>query len=522
MGFSIANYAPPGPVAARFISDPWLVRFLMGPVGGGKTNAAFFAVLRHVALTPPCKDGVIRAKVAVVRSDYRTLYKTTLPSWFGWFPQDYQGSKFIGGADRPATHTLAFTTPRGRRIELIVEFQALGDKRIEDVMRGWEGTAALMEEADLLDESALDFLFQRTSRYPRAADLEPDAMRLDKAVRDLMLARQRAYPPKDAADVGTVYLMPAVFGSLNPPGDPDHWVAKRFKGKPSTTLKLYEQPSGLSSQAENIKNLPIGYYERMLDMHDEWYIRRFVHGKIGYDRSGLPVYPEFDPRFNVAPTPLSPIAGEPIYLGLDCSGLHPAAVIVQRGRNLQLRVLEEFYYGRVGPTRFSEMLAAALQERYRDCPVGMGFYDPSNDYGADKEGGEQSWIDILRRALGVTLVPAPSNEVPLRVEAVRNLIVTPIDAQRRALVVTPDRCPMLIKGFMSHYRYRLNPDGSVQNRANPRPEKNDHANPHDALQYVCLGLSGRAGSIASAAKGMRPGALSAVAGNKVLTSNFQI
>ena len=126
-------------------------------------------------------------------------------------------------------------------------------------------------------------------------------------------------------------------------------------------------------------------------------------------------------------------------------------------------------------------------------------------------------------ALGVPLVPAPSNEIPLRVEAVRNQLVLPIAGEQRGLVIDPRRCPMLFKGFMSHYRYKLNPDGRLQNAAHASPEKNEYANPHDALQYACLGLVGRAGAVASAAKGFRPGAIGAAGSlNSVMKSEFSV
>ncbi|MFZ1963445.1 MAG: hypothetical protein WAU78_08245 [Roseiarcus sp.] len=497
--FSISNYRPPGPVCERFIRSECLVPFIMGPYGSGKTVAALFADLRYSALMPRCKDGVIRAKGMIVRSDYRTLYATTIPSWHSWFPADYPGSTFVGGADRPAIHTLTFVTPRGAKMELIVEFKALGGKRIEDIARGWEGSWAHIEEADLVEEGVLEYLFGRTNRYPKRKDLAGDAS-----------LRRRCS------------------GSLNPPGSPRHWIVRRFikklkgDGKPAPDHEhLFIQPSGVSPQAENLANLAAGFYEDLLASLPDWDAQRFVHGKIGYARDGLPVYPDFDQRWNVAPQRLKTVPGRTIWLGLDCSGLHPAVVVVDRAPNLQVRVLKEFYFGRMGPTRFAETLAAELQTTFRDNPVERGFYDPSNDYGADKEGGEQSWIDILRRALGVPLTPAPTNEIPLRVEAVRNLLVTPIDAHSRALIVDPE-CTWLIEGFMADYRYKLNPDGTVQNSGNPRPEKNEHANPHDALQYACLGLQGRAGSIASAAKGMRPGSLDMRAGNTVLATDFAL
>lgn len=523
--FSIDKFKPPGPIAAEFIRTPagysqlaiiegeeklvltgHVAQFIKGPVGSGKTNATIFKILRHCALLPPNKRGVIQAKLGAVRADYRTLYATTLPTWWRWFPKDYPGSKWTGGADRPAIHELRFQTPRGRKIELIAEFKALGDDRVEDVMRGWEGTVGWLNEADLMARIVLEFFLQRIPRWPPKADLEFEAD-----------------------------LPALVVGDLNAPGDPDNWIDEDFvTGEPARDdgragrigpkegYKLFEQPSGLSPDAENVHNLPTGYYQRLATTLQPWDVQRFVHGKTGYDRSGMPVYPEFDARLNLSQAPLKPIPGAPIYLGLD-GALHPAGVIVQRAPNLQLRVLEEFYFGRCGPTRFAEMLAAALNERYPQNPVERAFYDPSSDYGADKEGGEQSWIDIVSKALGVPLIAAPSNEVPIRVETVRNLIVLPIAQDVRGLVVDARRCRMLVKGFMSHYRYKLNPDGRVQNAGAPRPEKNEYANVHDALQYVALGLVGRAGAIASAAKGYRPGAMGPTGElNRVMKSEFSL
>lgn len=484
--FSIANYKPPGQVAAEFIRSDVEVPFIMGPAGGGKTTAAIFKVNWYTARLPACKDGVVRAKGFVVRTDYRTLYRTLLSSWFSWFPKDYPNSHFEGGADRPATHTLRFVTPRGRRIELTVEFAALGSSRIEDITRGREWTWAWLNEADLLDEDALDYVYMRGARWPPRSMLEGDAS-----------------------------LKPLIIGDLNPPGSPNHWIVKRFMQKPKAdepepaarigSMKLFQQPSGLSPQAENIRNLPEGYYERIAANSPAHYVHRFVHGKVGWDRSGMPVFPEFDPRIHVAPQRIRPIDGRPIWLGLDISGLHPGAVILQRAPNLQIRWLEEFYFDRVGPTRFGEYLRAALEERYRDCPVEMGFYDPTNDFGADKEGGEMSAIDIIRKATGVRLQPAWSNEIPARVETVRNLLMFPVTNEARGMIVSPN-CEMAIEGFMSMYRYKTNPDGTVQNADSPRPEKNAHSNVMDGGAYGCMGIIGRAGVIASAGKGMAAGA----------------
>lgn len=427
--FNIASYTPPGPVAAAYIRDDTAsVAAIMGPVGSGKTHATIFKALRFTALMPPCKDGVIRAKGAVVRDSYRTLYATTLASWFQWFPKDFPGARFTGGDDRPATHEIAFTTLKGRRIELTVEFKALGLHRIEDIMRGWEGTWAWPNEMDLLSSSALRFLIQRTGRYPARTTMAFDVS-----------------PPSQ------------VFGDCNPP-ETDTWFEQDFVTTPIDGYKLHRQPGGRAPDAENVKHLAAGYYDKMARGQPHWWVRRFVDAEFGYSQDGMPVYPEFDTRRHIATAPLKPMPGLPIYLGFD-GGLHPAGTISQPLPNGQWRVLEELYFGRMGPGRFGHLTRLALEARYREFEIALAAADPSAAYGADKEGGELSWVDIVSRALGIHLTMAPSNEPTIRTEAVRTMLVYQIAPDVPGLLVSPV-CKVLIKGFASNYRFSSIPKAS--------------------------------------------------------------
>jgi hypothetical protein len=490
--FNIASYTPPGPVAAAYIRDDTAtVAALMGPVGSGKTHATIFKALRFTAMMPVCRDGVIRAKGAVVRDSYRTLYATTLASWFMWFPKDYPGSRFIGGDDRPATHELAFSTMRGRRIELTVEFKALGLHRIEDIMRGWEGTWAWANEMDLLDRSAVRFLVQRTGRYPARGWMEHDVS-----------------PPAQ------------VFGDMNPP-EVDTWVEEDFSTAPVEGYALHRQPGGRSPDAENVANLREGYYDRMAMGQPHWYVRRFVDAQFGYSRDGLPVYTDFDERRHIAPHILRPAPGLPIVLGFD-AGLHPAGVICQPMPDGQWRVLEELYWGRMGPGRFAELTRLALESRYRENDIQVAAADPSALYGADKEGGELSWLDIVSRALGLHLTPAPSNEPDLRLEAVRSMLTYAIAPEVPGIWVSPV-CKTLIKGFASHYRLKVDQHGKPVGGEAARPEKNEYSNLHDALQYAALTARGRAGIISAAARLRRPGQARGAGGaSTVIKSEFAL
>jgi hypothetical protein len=503
-GFSLASWTPPGPVSAAFVASRKPVNVIQGPIGSGKTTTCFFKALRYTAMMPPCRDGVIRAKGAVVRADYRTLYSTTLESWFKWFPRD-QHSDFLGGQDRPAVHRVKFLTPRGRKIQLQVEFKALGAQRIEDIMRGWEGSWLYGNEVDTQDEATLDFGMQRTWRYPSFDLLDPE----DAAFKAFPFMVDPEEPSKKS-------LPFCVILDLNAPPDPDHWVCKRIinhadTNTPNSNIAYFRQPGGLDADAENRDRSPRIVYLELAKTMDKYQVHRMIHNKIGYDRSGLPVFDEFDEDANI--DDLAPDPGLPLHLGLDISGLHPAAVIAQQ-KSLQILLLDELYVGRVHPEVFAEHLASHLAEHYPGFRLGASYYDPSNDYGADKEGGYLASIDTIRLACfgrgEGPLLPAPSNEIPVRLAALRAPMLKNVrvaaGVTARGLVADRRRCKMFIKGCISHYRYRLTPQGGLVNPENPKPIKNEYANVVDAAEYVALGLQGVAGTIGEAAGGRTRGA----------------
>jgi hypothetical protein len=473
---------------------------------------------------PPCKDGIIRAKGAVVRQDYRTLYSTTLESWFKWFPKE-KFPDYTGGMDRPAVHKVKFVTPRGRRIELRVEFKALGAQRIEQIMRGWEGSWLYGNEVDTQDVDTLDFGIARTWRYPSM-----DQFDMNDPVAQNFPWMESEHPL--IPGLKTKSLPFCVILDLNAPPDPDHWFCKRIIDNPQTNtpegnIGFLRQPGGLDPGAENKVNSPRVIYEEMAKTMDRYQVHRMIHNRVGYDRSGLPCFDEFDPDANVAD--LVPDPSLDLHLGLDISGLHPAAVLLQRA-NLQLRLIDELYIGRVHPEVFAEHLSAHIAEHYPNFRIGASYYDPSNDYGADKEGGYLSSIDAIRLACfgrgEGPLLAAPSNEIPLRLASLRNPMLANVrvgaGSSARGLVADRKRCKMFIKGCISHYRYQLTPSGGLVNPQNPRPIKNEYANVVDAAQYVALGLAGVAGAVRTAARGMRPGDFGRSSGNGVMKQEFEL
>lgn len=490
--FSVFNFQAPGPIGHAYMmaSDP--ISLIKGPVGSGKTSASIFKCALQSLRMPIGRDGVVRAKGCVVRDNYRTLYRTTLPSWFNFFPKDFPGSSFEGGQDRPAKHTLRFRTPKGTKIEMIVEFFAIGDTAIEELLKGWEGSWGWLNEADLLHENVPGFLYSRTGRYPSRATLaDPDA--------DM---------PR------------TVFGDLNPPA-PDHWVYQNCVEEPLPGWILYEQPGGLSDQAENRIGVKRSYYEELARTLPKNDVRRFVHGLWGYPRDGVPVYgDDFNEAVHIAQKPIPLLPGLPLHAGLD-QGFSPAWIPFQIAPSGQIRFLGEIVppHG-TGVGRFSAMLVHELAERFRDLPLGTWSSDPAGFYGADKIAGELSWTETVAKAVGHPILPAPSQEPAIRSEALRLPMTLMVDAHTPGLLVDPS-AKMLKGGLAAHFKFRKQRQGSRDVIAE-RWEKNAWSHPVEAAQYGVLGVRGMAGIINQAAKAGRPGTIGGARAPVVVAGDFDV
>ena len=466
---AFSGFRAPGPVAQGFLADRRNeVRAILGPQGGGKTVTCIYDLLANAALQPACKNGRVRFRVAVVRDTYQRLEETTIKTWTEWIPRS--AGEWEGGGGRQAHHHLRFETIRAG-IKVPVEFEAifaaLGDQKVEDFMRGFEVTAFWFNEMDLLAEETLTLALGRIGRFPKQDDMP----------------------------AGVTYR-PYIIGDLNAP-DIDSWFYKRFEEEKPQGFRLYKQPSGRSPRAENLHNLPPSYYERQVRLNaskPRW-IRRFVDAQYGPSDEGEPVYSEYSDDVHLAPEPLLPFPKVPLRLGLDAGLQRPAAVFGQWLPNGQWRILDELVPGRMGAKRFSDLIRKWLEENGGGCPIGDCYADPAAWTGADREAGELAWVETIMAELSIAIQPAPSNEIALRCDAVRDELTYMIEANVPAFWLSP-ACKMLRKGFVSHYRYTIQNVGNSK-RTSDKPEKNDWSHPHDALQYLLLGSKGKYAVVAA-------------------------
>lgn len=460
----LLNYQPPGPVAEAFLrATPRALgggagcKIIIGPVGSGKTRAAAASGIGLATKQPPSPlDRARRYKICVVRNTYRQLWASTIESWWKQVPKDAPGTIWHGGEGGPASHECRIgPLPDGTFAELVLDFVAFGDKNPREILSGYEPSAFWFEEIDLLPMEALLYALSRVGRYP------------DRAVHGA---------PWWAGVMGVCNAFdvyhPLHKVMFNPP---DGW-------------KFFRQPSGFSPNAENVANLPQGYYATMaanfkaLGRPD--LARRLVANEHGVDRAdGRPVFDEaFASDRHVSAIPLAHDEGRPIVLGGD-AGLHPAVVACQTSDRGQWRVLAELYREGEPAPEFARTLNRFLRNRFGHGAVFTAWGDPAS--ASRTETSSLSWLQIMARETGIAWRPAPGgNSLDLRLGVVRAALARDVGLGAPGMIVDP-KCEMVVTGFAGGYRYRdIQGDGA---RLDDKPLKNAFSHPMDALQNALLG-----------------------------------
>lgn len=445
----------------RWDGGPW-ARAIMGPWGSGKTGSALTAPVRRMfAQKPSPRDGKRYRRVLVVRRTYPELRSTTIASWLQFFPADAPGAAFRESV--PPTYAITLPHADGGLCDFEMIFVALGDQRVEDALKGFEASEAIMDEADRLPEDVFTYLMGRVGRYPSVEHGGPGSW-----------------------GVTCCYNAPPFH----------HWLVRTFDRPHAkeTGFRFYRQPSGLSPLAENAHHHTAGrgYWHALAraNAHRDWWVRRMIRNEYGYSREGKPVYlSEFSDSRHVSPVPLVANPLRRLGIGAD-AGATPAAIIGQREANGQWRVLRELVCPSdqsMGPKRLGQWINRVLAEDFPGFrPQDIeGWCDPSAAaFGPDEN--EQSWIRILANTTRIRFRGTRSNAPSLRLQAVRDALLLPIDGDTPGFLLDPS-CEILRAGFNEGYRYRRQVGAQADGEYGDKPEKNSFSHPHDGLQYLVLG-----------------------------------
>ena len=461
------KYKPDGEVLKTFMKDDTFFRGIRGPVGSGKSVACCIEVFRRALGQEKSADGIRKSRWAIIRNTNPQLRTTTIKTWLDWFPENEWG-KFNWSV--PYTHRI-----KKGDIDLEVIFLALD--RPEDVKKllSLEVTGIWINEARELGKSIIDACTMRVGRFPSMRDGGPTWTGV--------IADTNA-PEED-------HWWPIMSGEVPVP---DHIPREQAKMlvKP-TNWSFYTQPSGMvevkdedgeiedyapNKVAENVKNMLKSYYPNLVQGKTKSWIDVYVMNRLGTIQDGKPVYAMFVTDTHVAKEEIPVAASLPLYVGIDF-GLTPAAILGQKVRGRWL-IQSEIVAIDMGIVRFAEVLREELATRFPDCSDVLIFGDPAGDFRAQTD--ESTPFHILRGA-GLRAVPAPSNSVDLRLEAVSSQLNKMSEGKPAFLI--DRRCPTLIKGFEGGYSYRrMEVSGE---RYADKPDKNMYSHIHDALQYLLLG-----------------------------------
>lgn len=506
--FDIYKYQPPGPVGARFIQHEGPIDLIMGPWGSGKTVACVFKIVAHAGnLFPVCRDGVVHVRCAAIRDTYREMAKTALASWHEFFPKRGpftapDKDAYSGGQDRPVKHVLEWDVkrlwPEGwklTKVRLEMEFGAIGEQNLDSFFKGYEISMGWMNECDLLHEDVPGRFYGRTARYPpRSEVMEWEGDRLGWET-----------DPDSGQQV--IRLPRIILGDYNPP-DETNWTYQRHIEEPEKWqgYHFFQQPSGLSPQAENRRGKSRSQYEEeetAFGGPDNAEARRNVHGQYAAKKRGTVIFGKFNLLKHRAAEDLPIVKELPFYLGMDAGG-RPAAVIGQIMPNGQRRVQREVISRPdtvTGPARFAENVNEILLSDYRGMRCGGAWADPSSWYGADKQRGELAWIETVQLALQIPIMPTTSNDLGSRFEAVDWYFAGDIDANTPRVLISP-RCKFLLRAYVS--QYQLTKHSSAAKTDGLEVEKNEYSHVAEADQYWCFGYRGPTAVKRDAAQMGRP------------------
>ncbi len=412
----------------------------MGPVGSGKSVASTFEVIRRASMQEPNKQGIRKSRVAIVRETARQLQDTTIKTFHDWFPPGVCGNYMR------TTKTYFFQ---------------VGDVECEIMFR------ALDDSDDVANLNSLELTF---AWFNECRDINPDIV-------DAMSKRIGRFP--SAKDGGPTWF--GMWGDTNPPTMDTWWYYQMEQLDPSDGVSfndngwdVFKQPSGRSSLAENIENLPEGYYDTQ--GRSEEYIRVYIDGEYGLSSAGQPVYKYFRPDYHMGEQTLRPIINgvRPIVIGMDL-GLTPAAVIGQQDPRGRVLILNEAVSSDMGVQRFVRtILKPMIYEQYIGAPV-LVVTDPAGVQRAQTD--ERSAVDIIK-AEGLKVMPAKTNNVSARLSAVDDYLMRQVDGDS-AFLLDP-RCSKLKAAMMGGYRFH---------KKNGNIEKNKHSHVAEALQYLMLHIN---------------------------------
>lgn len=432
------------PTIGRFMLDDSFIRFIMGPVGSGKSAGCFMELLRRARLQEPDRAGVRRTRMAIIRNTLQQLRQTCLADIKLWL------DPITNFRVTDQTIQVRFPLPDGTRVESDWMLIPLDTPQDQQRLLSLNLTGAWISEFREIEPSLVSALSGRLGRFPSKAIAKPTWF--------------------------------GIVGESNPPDEDSEWYTLLEVERPSKWA-FYKQPGGLDENAENVENLPDGYYETLSEGHNEDWIDIHVHAKYGKSLSGQAVFrASFKPDFHVVPGDSLEINDHmPIMVGQDF-GRTPASLIGQIDARGRLVVHDEITSEDMGIEQFA--LTKLRPMLSSDKYWGKRIFMVGDPKGRDKtQTYEDTPFDVLKR-LGFDIYAAPTNNVEARLRAVESMLLQQTDGG--PMLMLSDACSTTVQAMKYWYRYRRKQTGVLEDKPEKTHPWSDVA---DCLQYMCLSIN---------------------------------
>ena len=431
---------------------------IKGPLGSGKTFGVIQRILIQMTEQPANANGCRPTRWLAVRNTYPDLFGTTIKDFMAVFGEY---GYFKGSTVEPPTFHAAFGLPDGTFVESETVFLALDRDDAVRKIRGYQLTGVWYNEMKELVKPVIDMLDARHGRYPTP---------IDGGV--------------ECGWHGTV-------GDTNAP-DEDHWYYRMAEEVRPEGWAFYNQPPGVlrgekegeylpNPDAENISNLPAGYYTNLVRGKAEDWIHVNVLNEYGFTIDGKPVHPEYTDSVHCSKEMIEPLPGVALTVGADF-GRTPAATVWQfddsMGRWLGL---DEFCTEDMSAAIFGPELKLFLDRNYPGFAV-QGFGDPAGD--SSGQTVESTPIQLLNAA-GIPMVAAPSNIQVLRRAAMAGPMRRNCMDGKPAFLISP-KMKVTRKGLMGGFCYRRLKIAN-DDRYTDQPDKNIYSHPCESGEYALLG-----------------------------------
>ena len=450
----LLNYKAQGKVLTQFHSSKDFVRIIIGPLGSGKTFGAINDIFARCHRQTPDKRGVRRSHWCIARDSFPNLNAATIPdvrSIVDLINPD--GWNMSPGAI--SWHHSYKRKGDGTTVEIKLIFRAFDGPQDVVKARGMQLTGVWVDELAEFNKANFDMLIGRVKRYPPKVEV-PDA-------KFHVIGTSNACA-KDH------WLAELALNHYKPPG---WWIGIQPGGVVHVGNSWQENP-----HAENMANLPDGYYQEQCGGKKDSWIRQNLANEFVVHSDGRPVHPDFNEQVHTAPVQAT--YGIPLHVGIDF-GRTPAAAIMQRQANGQWYVLEEICTVNMGADRFGPILRQVLNERYASFNIEAITGDPAGSDMAQTR--DETPFDLLRLS-GIEAQPAHTNDPEVRYATLDQFLRQLIDGQP-AIVVDPS-CTTLIRGLGGEYQFRrIQVVG--QERYTDKADKGPTSHIVEALHYGLMG-----------------------------------